>query len=483
MTSPLKILMLEDDPTDAEIVQWSLNDAFPCQFQVVANKEAYFSALEEFRPDLVLADNALPRFSAREALEELNQRSPGIPFIMVTGTVSEEFAASIIRQGADDYILKDRLARLPSAIKSAIGRKRSETAIRQSEEVRRLIMNAALDAIICIDPDGIVTVWNPKAERMFGWQESEMLGRLLEETIIPEKYREAHRNGMNRYRETGVGQLINRPTEITALHRSGREFPIELSIVPVKNGKEEFFCAFIRDITDRKKAQEKLSRSYEEIRRLASHLQDVREEERLIIAREIHDQLGQQLTIMKMDISWLKKRLDLRDNELASEKIESLHSNIDDTIKTVRKIAADLRPGLLDDLGLGPAIEWHINEFEKRTGIEVDYEGLNEEIELSMAYKTGLFRIVQEALTNIARYASARHVTVRLQKEDEQLSLMIRDNGIGFDKEKVYAKKTYGIVGMRERTAMMGGKYHLETTPGMGTTILVQVPLVPRMAT
>lgn len=483
MTSPLKILMLEDDPTDAEIVQWSLNDAFPCQFQVAANKEAYFSALEEFRPDLVLADNALPRFSAREALEELNQRFPGIPFIMVTGTVSEEFAASIIRQGADDYILKDRLARLPSAIKSAIGRKRSEIAIRQSEEVRRLIMNAALDAIICIDPGGTVTVWNPKAERMFGWQESEMLGRLLEETIIPEKYREAHRNGMARYRETGVGQLINRPTEITALHRSGREFPIELSIVPVKNGKEEFFCAFIRDITDRKKAQEKLSRSYEEIRRLASHLQDVREEERLIIAREIHDQLGQQLTIMKMDISWLKKRLDLPDNELASEKIESLHSNIDDTIKTVRKIAADLRPGLLDDLGLGPAIEWHINEFEKRTGIEVEYEGLNEEIELSMAFKTGLFRIVQEALTNIAKYASARHVKVRLLREDEQLSLMVRDNGIGFDKEKVYAKKTYGIVGMRERTAMMGGKYQLETTPGMGTTILVQVPLVPKMAT
>ncbi|HRO71155.1 MAG TPA: PAS domain-containing sensor histidine kinase, partial [Chitinophagaceae bacterium] len=310
-----------------------------------------------------------------------------------------------------------------------------------------------------------------------------LLGRLLEETIIPEKYREAHRNGMARYRETGVGQLINRPTEITALHRSGREFPIELSIVPVKNGKEEFFCAFIRDITDRKKAQEKLSRSYEEIRRLASHLQDVREEERLIIAREIHDQLGQQLTIMKMDISWLKKRLDLPDNELASEKIESLHSNIDDTIKTVRKIAADLRPGLLDDLGLGPAIEWHINEFEKRTGIEVEYEGLNEEIELSMAFKTGLFRIVQEALTNIAKYARARHVKVRLLREDEQLSLMVRDNGIGFDKEKVYAKKTYGIVGMRERTAMMGGKYQLETTPGMGTTILVQVPLVPKMAT
>lgn len=481
MAVPLKILMLEDDPIDAEIVQWSLKDAFPCVFQVAANKEVYFSALDEFKPDLVLADNALPRFNAKEALEGLNERSPGIPFILVTGTVSEEFAASIIRLGADDYILKDRLARLPAAIKSAIDRKRSEAAIKQSEEVRRLIMNAALDAIVCIDPHGHITVWNPQAERMFGWRESEILGKQLDETIIPEQFREAHRKGMAHYRQTGTGPVLNKAIEISALHRSGREFPIELAIVPIKNGKEEFFCAFIRDITQRKKAQEKLNRSYEEIRRLASHLQDVREEERLIIAREIHDQLGQQLTIMKMDMGWLRSKLVLDNNAIAKEKLDELNSIIEETIRTVRKIAADLRPGLLDDLGLGAAIEWHINEYEKRTGILVDYEGLNDEVELSMASKTGLFRIVQEALTNVARYANARHVKVRLMKDDEHLSLMIQDDGVGFDKEKIYAKKTFGIVGMRERTAMMGGSYNLESMPGKGTTISVHVPLVPRL--
>ena len=481
MELPLKILMLEDDPIDAEIVQWTLKDCFSCVFHLATNKEAYFSALDDFQPDVILADNALPRFNAREALEALRDRSSGIPFILVTGTVSEEFAANIMRMGADDYILKDRLARLPAAIKSAVDRKRSETAIKHSEEVRKLIMNAALDAIICIDLRGCITVWNPQAERMFGWRETELIGQVLDETIIPHRYREAHRKGIAHYQETGNGKILNKVIEISALHRSGREFPIELAIVPVKQGSEEFFCAFIRDITQRKKADENLKRSYDEIRRLASHLQNVREEERLIISREIHDQLGQQLTIMKMDMGWLKRKLVLDDNEIAREKLDELNSIIEETIRTVRKIAADLRPGLLDDLGLGAALEWHINEFEKRTGISVLYEGLNDEIELSMAAKTGLFRIVQEALTNVARYANARKVKVKLMRDDEQLSLMIQDDGIGFDKEKVYAKKTFGIVGMRERTAMMGGSYNLESAPGKGTTIVVGVPLVPKL--
>lgn len=481
MAVPLKILILEDDPIDADIVQWALKDCFECLFHVASSKEAYFAALDEFQPELVLADNAIPRFSAKEALEGLMEKMPEVAFILVTGTVSEEFAASIIKLGADDYILKDRLARLPSAIKAALERRKSETAIRQSEEIRKLIMNAALDAIVCIDPGGNVTVWNPQAEKMFGWKQSEMIGKQLVNTIIPEQYREAHTKGLVYYQHTGTGPILNKVMEVSGLHRSGKEFPIELAIVPVKNGREEFFCAFIRDITQRKKGEEKLKRSYDEIRRLASHLQDVREEERLIIAREIHDQLGQQLTIMKMDVSWLKKRLPLDNNENAREKLEELNMIMDETIRTVRKIAADLRPGLLDELGVGAAIEWHVNEFEKRTGINVDFIGAKEEVDLPMASQTGLFRIVQEALTNVARYAKAKNVKVRLYKDDEHLSLTIRDDGIGFDKEKVYAKKTYGIVGMRERTAMMGGSYKMDSLPGKGTTITVYVPLVHKL--
>ena len=478
MEAPLRILMLEDDPVDAEIIQWALQENSPCVFNVAINKEAYCEALDQFHPDLILADNALPRFNAKEALEMVLERSLNIPFILVTGTVSEEFAANIIRLGADDYILKDRLARLPAAINAALHRKRSEAAIKQSEEVRLLIMNAALDAIICIDTGGAITIWNSQAENLFGWKENEIIGKQLAETIIPYQYREAHKKGFKHYLQTGEGPVLNKVIEITAMHRSGKEFPIELAIVPIKKGGDEFFCAFIRDITLRKKADEKLQHSYEEIRRLASHLQNVREEERLIMSREIHDQLGQQLTVMKMDIGWLMNKVQSSASGASQEKLRELNAMMDETIKTVRKIASDLRPTLLDNIGLGAAIEWHLSDFEKRAGIEVQYTGLNEEVSLSLASKTGLFRIVQESLTNVARYAQARKVIVFLEKKFDQLLLTIQDNGIGFDQEKIAAKKTFGIVGMRERAAMMGGGYYISSIPGKGTTTIVKVPLV-----
>src|SRR5690349_2200307 len=200
---PLRVLMLEDDPIDADIVQWALKENFSCIFNISVNKEAYQVALDEFHPDLILADNALPRFNAKEALEMVQARSMNIPFILVTGTVSEEFAADIIRLGADDYILKDRLARLPAAINAALNKKRSEAAVKHSEEVRRLIMNAALDAIICIDLNGFITVWNLQAEKMFGWKEQDILGKELGDTIIPVQHREAHKRGLKHYLQTG----------------------------------------------------------------------------------------------------------------------------------------------------------------------------------------------------------------------------------------------------------------------------------------
>ena len=482
MDDPLKILILEDDPIDADIVKWSLKGSFNSIFEVAVNKEAYYKALDDFQPDLILADNSLPRFSAREALETLLERSMDIPFILVTGTVSEEFAASIIRMGADDYILKDRLARLPAAINTALHKKRSEAAIKQAEEIRRLIMNASMDAIICIEPDSSIKMWNLRAEAIFGWTEHEVIGKPLIEIIIPSRFREDYNKNFNLYLQTGQGPVLNSLVEIAAVHRSGKEFPIEFAIVPVKKTSEDFFCAFIRDITLRKKGEEKLKRSYEEIRRLASHLQNVREEERLIISREIHDELGQQLTVMKMDISMLKKKLAATPNEAAQEKLRELDQMMDETIKTVRKIAADLRPGLLDDLGLNAAIEWHLNEIEKRTGIAVQYKGLSEEFSLPVASKTALFRIVQESLTNVVRYAKAKTVHISLDRKDGQLFLKIKDDGIGFDPEKISAKKTFGFVGMRERTAMMGGSFEVDSMPGKGTAITVQVPLMAKLA-
>jgi signal transduction histidine kinase len=230
------------------------------------------------------------------------------------------------------------------------------------------------------------------------------------------------------------------------------------------------------DVTEKYIAEEKLKESYESIRTLTGHLQNVREEERLHIAREIHDELGQLLTVLKMDVSWLNKKID-PDNNFAKGKLSEILSLIDTTVKTVRRIASELRPSLLDDLGLLAAMEWHLEEFERRSGILAELHLPESELPLPDALKIGLFRIFQESLTNVARHSGAKKVNVSLKQEDKQLILTITDNGNGFEENPEAAKKTLGLLGMKERTMMMGGIYGIEGVKGEGTTVTVIVPL------
>lgn len=233
-----------------------------------------------------------------------------------------------------------------------------------------------------------------------------------------------------------------------------------------------------KDVTERLKAEDQLRDSYQEIRRLVSYLQNIREEERTSMAREIHDQLGQQLTVMKMDISWLyKKMIDVE--KPVRDRVEELKEIMDDTVKLVRRISSDLRPNLLDDMGLLAALEWQLSEIEKRSGFAIELTGLNEEPALPKVSKTNIFRIIQESLTNVSRYAQAKKVMVNLSKQEDQLVLTIADDGIGFDSEKIAEKRTLGLLGMRERTAMMGGVYKITSSPGQGTRVLVSIPLIP----
>ena len=243
---------------------------------------------------------------------------------------------------------------------------------------------------------------------------------------------------------------------------------------------QETRLVLANDVTEKYIAEEKLKESYESIRTLTGHLQNVREEERLHIAREIHDELGQLLTVLKMDVSWLNKKIE-PDNNFAKEKLTEILSLIDTTVKTVRRIASELRPSLLDDLGLLAAMEWHLEEFERRSGILTELHLPESELPLPDALKIGLFRIFQESLTNVARHSGAKKVNVSLKQEDKQLILTIKDNGNGFEEKPETAKKTLGLLGMKERTMMMGGIYGIEGVKGEGTTVTVIVPLPEEM--
>ncbi|MEP6845219.1 MAG: PAS domain S-box protein [Panacibacter sp.] len=231
------------------------------------------------------------------------------------------------------------------------------------------------------------------------------------------------------------------------------------------------------DITEKFMTQQRLTESHDMLRSLASHLQDVREEERTVIAREIHDELGQQITGLKMDVSWISKRLTTEDKTI-HQKIKDVLELLDETVKTVRKIASELRPSILDDLGLIDALHWYSLEFEKRFGIPLSFHTSVEEVNAAKNVAIGLFRIYQESLTNVARHAEATFINAEINIKNGLLHLMIKDNGKGFDSGITGTRKTLGLLGMKERTLMMGGEYEINSTLGEGTIVNVSVPML-----
>jgi len=230
------------------------------------------------------------------------------------------------------------------------------------------------------------------------------------------------------------------------------------------------------DITERKKSEKELKRSREELRNLAAYLQSAREQERTNMAREIHDELAQALTALKMDISWLGKKLP-EDQKTLLDKTKAMTKLTDMTIKMVKRISTELRPGLLDDLGLVAAIEWQAGEFQDRTGITCEIAIDPENIILDRDRSTILFRIFQETLTNIARHAHATAVTVSLKEKDSSLELRVRDNGRGITKEQISDPKSFGLMGIRERVHPWKGEVKISGRSGKGTTAVVRIPV------
>jgi signal transduction histidine kinase len=230
------------------------------------------------------------------------------------------------------------------------------------------------------------------------------------------------------------------------------------------------------DVTEKIVAEDALKKSHEEFRQLASHLEKIRETERTHIAREIHDELGQQLTGLKMDISWINRRIKSQDIEV-QQKISETIQLIDGTVKTVRRIATELRPSILDDLGLVAAMEWQSSELEKRFEISCKFTSNLPVVNVHTDMATGLFRIYQECLTNVIRHAEATEVNAFLEAQPDQVVLTITDNGKGFDPADIVNKKTLGLLGMKERASLMGGEYSIESVPGDGASIIITVPL------
>jgi signal transduction histidine kinase len=231
-----------------------------------------------------------------------------------------------------------------------------------------------------------------------------------------------------------------------------------------------------REIADRKRTEDEFRRSTDQLRELSARLESVREEERTHIARVIHDELGQTLTGLKMDVAWLQRHLDWQQTALL-EKTQAMSDLIDITIQTVRRISSELRPGILDDLGLVATIEWQLQEFQTRSGIQAKLISAPEETKLDADGATAAFRIFQEILTNVARHAQATQVKVTLEESAAFLTLQVWDNGRGMTESEIHSPKSIGLLGMQERARLRAGEVQFQGTPGQGTTVTVRLPL------
>jgi signal transduction histidine kinase len=237
----------------------------------------------------------------------------------------------------------------------------------------------------------------------------------------------------------------------------------------------------LRYTLERHRVEGQLRQSTAQLRALSGHLERVREEERTRIARELHDEMGQMLTGIRLNVSWLTKRLEeasrIENTSPLLEKTRSMTLLIDRTIVAVRRLISELRPAVLDHLGLVAALEWQADEFQQRTGIRCEFLCPLKQVTLSSGGTTALFRIVQEALTNVTRHAKAARVTIRLEQKGDALCLAVEDNGRGIKEQEAAGLSSFGLMGLRERVALLGGNMVLQGRSGKGTTLTAQIPL------
>lgn len=361
-----------------------------------------------------------------------------------------------------------------SIVKEISERKKSEIELRESESKYKMLFNNANDAVFVTQLSdeksyGDFIEVNEVACSRLGYTKEEFL-QLSPSAIVSQKNIEDFNLNMERLLKEGhvIYDLVHRA-------KDKKLIPVEINSHLFIYNDKPTVLSIARDITERKQAEEKLRRTSRLLRELATHLQSVREEERTMIAQEIHDELGQVLTALKIQISLLANKLN-DDQKPLKQKINSLSDMIDASVESVQKISAKLRPGILDELGLIAAIEWQSEEFEKLTNVKCSLVLPKEELVLGKDKSTAIFRIFQEALTNIARHSQASKAQISLLNFQSNILLEIQDNGKGITQDQIKDFKSLGIHGMEERALVFGGQVSIEGIVGKGTKVKVEIP-------
>ncbi len=481
MAKTLKILILEDSTADAEITRRLLIKEKPnTEIRLATNKETYLQLLKEFQPDIILSDHSLPQFNSTDALFISQQLYPDIPFIMVTGTVSEEFAADIIKLGADDYILKDRLNRLPSAIDTALKQRIAEKEkqeaklkIIESETNLRAIFENTSEGFLLLDSNGIAKAFNNKATEypFFIRAQPVKIGRpLLDFIDEPQK---------SFFREIILKVLNGESVHYERSYDTGNDEIkwIDFTVMPVNEiDKTSGVCITGRDITQRKKAEETLKSLLEQIshqkiqeqKKITRAILKAQESERNYIGQELHDNINQILAATKLHLD-----IAVKNNEELKKKIQYPRELINDAISEIRRLSTtQVTP--TKDINLEELIKKLIVVLQTNTAIKTKFvfDLANQKPDDEL--KLNIYRIVQEQINNIIKHAAPRNVYISLEASDGAIQIEIVDDGRGFDTTK--KRKGIGISNIINRVESFNGKIEINSSPGKGCKIYVSIP-------
>ena len=595
MDALLRILSLEDDLNDFELVRHSLEkEGISCDLERVASRKDFIAAVETGSFDLILADHSLPGFDGLSALEIARNKGPKVPFIFVSGALGEEIAIETLRSGATDYVLKTRLARLGPAVKRALReakdrakrklaeeayysvvmkslqglvlfqegkivfanpamasilgysltellrlspqavshlfhpddegfinqafaesaapappqsgrevrvlrkdesvrwlsvfssfveyggqmalqsafvditeRKRAEGALRESEERYRLLVENSTDLVAEVATDGTFLYASPNFKAVLGYEPTELINTNILANVhgrdLP-----AVRARLSQESPTGDYRYRHRDGSWHWLESAGRRFR-------TSSGNERIVIV-CRDVTERKRAEQELVQSRKQLQRFSEHLENTLDEERKRMSREIHDELGQLLTILKFDISWIKLNVPAGNRGL-EEKVDGMMVSIGEALASVKRISKELRPPQLEALGLCGAIQWDVTSFSGKVGIHSTLRFSPTEFSLDKNLSMVLYRVFHEALTNIARHAQATEVLIELDRKSDSVVLRVQDNGRGISTKELQGTMSLGLVGMRERIRPWNGTLTIAGKKGRGTVVTVQIPL------
>ncbi|MBB5495976.1 PAS domain-containing protein [Paraburkholderia sp. MM5384-R2] len=476
----IEILLVEDSPTDALLISETLTDVLDFQHRL-AHTECLSDALSRTQTshfDVVLLDLGLPDAQGLDTFRTFHRQAPELPVLVLTGLDDLSVGLLAIQDGAQDYLSKREMrpSELSRVIRYAIERHRAAMALKESEERFQLAISGATAGLWDWNLQTDAIYLSPHFKEILGYAGDELPSRtqLLLESIHPDdidRVKTSLAAHLERKRAYDVEYRVRtRSGEFQWIHSRGQA-------LWNRAGEPYRMVGWIMDVTDRKRSDEALRESREELQHLSANIQHVREEEKTRIARELHDDLGQQLAALKIEVARIENRAEAAMTALADADLRTIYALIDQLVGSVRRIAADLRPAMLDDLGLIPAIEWFSDQFSARHGVRVIRHIGADDIDFNGESASAVFRVVQEAMTNVARHSGATEVTLKIVRDGPNCIVSIIDNGRGCLSDRRPARNSFGLLGMRERAVALGGELRIRTAPEQGFALSLSLPL------